>query len=509
MRRKVGLAGRLRLENPGRFKTYVGRVQNALGFKAHKTGFADMRIRGVALGHLPHHLRVALAVGSIVTLLHGSGLLGWLDVIMLRVTSGPGPVAEIAAVEREILPAVLLISPQLYESEFAQASPLAPTKLARIVRTIVGTGGQRPEVLVIDLDLSPGPAEESSNQGRQELEAALREMVADGGTVVLPLPNRVATPEAAQKKFDWIKSLCSWNEDITKGRLVFGLAEVTSHQGVVAQLDANQPTIGMLGATPDEHLRICERVRGANAGWRAVLVAKDFDDRALMPARHVPSWRPYNVRMFGTNSRIAALQSLDRIPDKVGRLAGGVVFLGGGFNPQDQFIVPIEGIQRPVEGVLVHAALFDSVRHPVLLINGLGALALDIFTGVLLGYCFSASWGWHLGVVAMREHSNSSSLLGYWAPRISLAFNFALAATLAVCLLLAARLLFFPLNLWVNPGPMVIGVFAKFVLAYRGQHGDGNSHGPADVAAKRAYRLDQILLTLLVIAAVSSILNHH
>lgn len=453
-----------------------------------------------------HHLRAALAVGSVVTLLHGFGLLGWLDGLMLRLVSGSGPVWRAQLSAPEPLPSVLLIGARLYESEFGQASPLAPAKLAQIVRTIGIEGGSRPAVLAIDLDLSPGPAEAANDVGRLALDAALRQLVDAGSTVVLPLPLRVSTPELQQKKFQWLQSLCAWNAGSAKGRVIFGLADITLHQGVAMQLDTSRPSIGVLAATPDESQSFCRRAQAPEGDWRAALLASAFDNRALVPQGN-SAWRPYNVRLFAPGAHVGVMEALDRLPVGTGSLAGRTVFLGSGYNPQDRFVVPLEGTGRPVEGVLIHAAAYDSMLHPIGTVEGLSSFILDIVTGVLLGYCFSASWGWHQRRVALA--GGSGELLVRLAPRLSLLLNFAFAGALATLFVLAARMFLFPLNLWINPGPMVIGVFAKFVLASRHEEDDGHTPVQQAGAALRLRCLDRAGLAVLVAAAIASILLGH
>lgn len=466
-----------------------------------------MRLKWLPSKNLLHHFRAALAVGSVVTILHAVGALAWLDAVMLRLASGAGPLVQQKLDSKEVPPVVLLIGARLYETEFAQSSPLAPAKLASLVDAIISSGPTRPTSLVIDLDLSPGPSEAPADPGRQALDASMHRFVEAGGTLVLPLPFRVTTPELQHRKLQWLASLCAWNRVKSGGRVLFGLAQVTTHQGVVTQFDAALPSLGAMAARPEDRLRVCERVQASTGNWQAALLGAEFDDRALLARGDGGDWRPYNSRVFAPKAPIVVLTALDRLPTDIGPLSGRVVFVGGGYNPQDRFVVPLEGNDRPVEGVLVHAAAFDSLIHPVTTVTGLSAFALDLLTGVLLGYAFAASWGWHRRTVA--QCLGATSLKAHWAPRLSLAANFVWAGALAMVFIVVGRLFLFPLDLWVNPGPMVIGVFAKFALGSGADEHHGDTHESAGTASLRLQRLDQAGLLLLTLGAVSSILAHH
>lgn len=466
-----------------------------------------MRLKWPPSENLLHHARAALAVGSVVTLLHAAGALAWLDALMWRIAAGAGPLVQQKVDPKAPPPAVLVIGAPLYETAFAQASPLSTAKLARLLDTIAAHGNPGPARLVVDLDLSPGPAEAPADPGRQALDASVRRLVEAGGTLVLPLPIRVVTPELQLRKLQWLRSVCALNQAERTGRVVFGLAQVTTHQGVVTQFDANLPTLGVLAARPADRLRVCERAQATTGNWQAALLGTAFDDRALLAKGDSGAWRPYNLRLFGPAAPVGVLDSLDRLPAEAGALAGRVVFVGGAYNPQDRFVVPLEGNSRPVEGVMVHAAAFDSLARPVATVSGLAAFALDVLTGVLLGYAFAASWGWHRRIEARCRGAHT--LGAHWAPRLSLLLNFAGALALAVVFLVVARLFLFPLDLWVNPGPMVIGVFAKFALGSGSDPHHGDAHHANTDAPTRLLGLDRAALALLVLAAVASILAHH
>lgn len=466
-----------------------------------------------------HHLKAALAVGSLVTLLHAMGLLGWLDSVMLRLVAGASPILLVeptpkasAGTDSAPMPRVLLIGSALHETAFKQASPLPSLPVAALLRSIANSDAGPPATLVIDLDLSPGPAEDP---GRAALDAALQQLLARGTRLVLPLPIRVATPELQERKWRWLQQKCRMGGNPGDGRLLLALAEVVTTQGVAAQFDPATPSLGQLALASGEARSLCTWVVSAEEHWRAAMLSTAFDNRALPIAPHSRVLRPFNTRLFlAAERQVTLLRDTTLPPPLLAQLAGATVFLGGAYSSQDRFMTPFDGPQRRTEGAILHAAIYDSSRHPVSAIEGLAAWVLDVVLGVALGALFSATWGWHQRRVVTSNHF--PGLAAKLAPRLSLATNLLLVAALVLLAMLLAQALFFPLNLWVNPGPVILGVFAKFVLVSRStghlsnaQHGDhATPHAPL-VAATRLARIDNVLLVLLVLVTLIVLMLHH
>lgn len=449
-----------------------------------------------------HHLRAALAVGSVVTLLHAFGLLGWLDALMLRLVSAPQPLVRATGAPPADLPHVVLIGSGLYETTFAQASPLRPESVAALLRAI---GAARPSTLVIDLDLSPRPGDPAQDPGRRALDGALHELVRQGVRVVLPLPLRVSTPALQDLKFAWMRDLCAGEG---RGGVLFGLADVLRHQGVVTQYDRTWPAIGAVAARNGDALSLCRYVLESGGRWKAALLSTAFDGRSLVAAHAVPRLRPFNARLLAqADARIALATTLDRLPFDATALAGGAVFVGGAYDARDRFAMALDDAERRVEGVVVHALTFDSLQRPVGVVAGFGAFFLDIALGVGLGFLFAASWGWHLR--QQERAARADSWAAQLAPRLSLLANLTLVVVLVALTVLLAHAVLHPLNWWVNPGPVVLGVFAKFVLASRAGPGAATAHTPPAGTAARLREWDRVLLWILVAAALASLLLPH
>lgn len=450
-----------------------------------------------------HHLRAALAVGSLVTLLHTFGLLGWLDATMLRLVTVPQPMAGSTGVPPQDLPRVILIGSALYETAFQQVSPLHPAGVATLVEAI---GAAEPANLVVDLDLSPGLVDEP--KGRAALDHALSTLAANGTRVVLPNPQRVTTSDLQDVKFAWMRRLCGVRPADGKNRhggIRFGLANVTTHGGVVTQYDQNLPSLGVVASRSDDGLSLCRLATEASDRWKPALVSTAFDNRGLMPARALPAMRPFSLRLMAhAETHIANATALDRLPFDLEALRGSTVVLGGAFDAQDRFITVMDDPERRTEGAVVHAVTFDSLQHPTGVIPLLGAFLLDIALGMGMGYLFAATWGWHT-----RLHGRAAGATGWVgqvAPRFSMLLNGLLVAALVALTVLIAYLVLYPANWWVNPGPIVLGVFAKFVLASRVAPAHDTGHPPDGPVAAQLKKIDTALLAVLVASALACIL---
>ncbi len=461
-----------------------------------------------------HHLKVALLVASAVTLLHGWGALGWLDAVMLNAVGGaPEWLADKPATDD--LPVVLMVGSTLYEREFRQASPLDRSKLAQLIRQIPRGTDAGPTLLVIDIDLSPTPGDDAHRRAQQELDHALRDIVDAGTRLLLVLPARVTTDELQQLKFSWLKGICAWNDPGKPGKVAFALSEVPEHFGRVLQYAPGRLTLGSLAADFSRAEVFCRRVLGdpADSGlgrWGAAYVSALFDARVFNDLVRPGRLQSFNAHFFRSiDERLVVAETLDgtlKATDGTPlNLARRTLFLGGGYDEKDRFLTPLDPAGSKVEGVVVHAATFYSTTHPVRVSEGFPAFALDVVLGLLVGYLFACTWGWYRRAGQAAAHTFTAS--GYCAVRGLFVLNVGLlVALIAVCMTLATSYLY-PYNLWVNPGPIILGVFVKFLLATRA---DGASHHAAGGTHSPGWQrwLDRTALGCIILAALWTAVYH-
>lgn len=453
-----------------------------------------------------HHLQLALLVASLVGLLHHAGALGWLDAVMLRLSGSvharsiqpPGPDAA--------PPEVFLIGEDLYENPFGQRAPLDRQRLASLIRAVPTDEAQRPATVVIDLDLSPVTGDEAA---QAKLDDALKALAEADIRVVLPLPTPVGTQSLQRLKADWLQRACQWRSPAPHGhgRVLLANTEMITHAGQALQFDPAAFTLGVAAALPgdsEEFDDLCQS--GKEQQMAAVSSALPTPALRLHHTSRT-SQEPYNAHYFGgADAHIHLLSAPDRLPETGDHhpvpLAGHTLFIGGAYDSRDRFSTPLDPTGQTVEGVVMHAATYYSALHRVEVDMNFIALALDIVAGIGLGYLFAWSWGCHAKAQSLRRRDGG--WLGYVAPKLTLVMNFALAAVLVAALVWAAASWAYPHNWWVSPGPMVLGMFTKFLLTSRpGDHAPAQAPLPA-----AAPWIDRLVFIGLVLANIGVIVMH-
>lgn len=450
-----------------------------------------------------HHLQLALLVASIVGLLHHAGTLGWLDALMLRLSGSvhaqsvqpPGPNA--------VPPAVFLIGEDLYEAEFGQRAPLDRHRLAKLFRALPTDPAQRPATVVVDLDLSPVAGDVAA---QEELDRALQHLVASDIRLVLPLPIPVRTTALRQLKIDWMQRLCQWRSEAqpSAGGVRLANTEMITHAAQALQFDPAALTLGVAATWPKHFDDVCQ----FSAAQQRAILSSNLPAHVLRIHHSLRQARePYNARYFGgADDHTHLITSLDQLPrtetQQPVSVAGRVLFIGGAYEGRDRFHTPLEPSGQSVEGVALHAATFYSMLHPIHVEQGFIALGLDIIAGIGLGYLFAWSWGCHSR--SQMHCYQHGGWRGYAGPKVMLVMNFSLAAALVVLLVWGAATWAYPHNWWVSPGPMVLGMFTKFLLTSR-----HNNHAQTNAALPAAARwIDRLVFTGLVLTNLGVIVMH-
>ncbi|MBL0086747.1 MAG: CHASE2 domain-containing protein [Ideonella sp.] len=450
--------------------------------------------------HVFHHGLVAAVVASLVGVLHFVGYLGWLDATILRLL-GTSTAASSGTVPAN-LPHVLLIGPGLYETAFRQTSPLDRAQLAQLVETILKA---RPALLAIDLDLSP--SSDGPDAGQTALFEALSKAAAAGTKVVFTLPFRVVNPSLRAAKFKWLKELCAVpGVDVAS-------ADLVTHSGTVLMFDDQSPSVGVvahraLTKGSDGGHGLCGQLVQAGGEWADLLLAPAFLESFRYSVGFGSSLKNFNAGFFSHAHELRhELTSVGALPSNASgmplNLQGQTVFLGSGFNPSDKFELPLATASGVADGVEVHAAIQSSLRSPVPEVNGAAAFLIDIIVGIAAASFFDLVWG-----IQRRQHHRwrqHGNLVNYLGTHGLWAVNLVLLLLAVLGLVVVARKLFIPGNLWINPGPIVIGVYIKFMLARRDPSHD---NGIANSRAATMW-IERSAVILIVAAGVATVVLHH
>jgi CHASE2 domain-containing sensor protein len=482
---------------------------------------------------LLHHALVALSVASVVHVLEDYHALNWLDSLMLRVASRAGAESSGVTLSAD-MPIVLQIGDTLFEREFGQASTLNRRKLMELIKHIADKG---PRSLAIDIDLSPGPgadcppgehpaARSAASAGSPATsdspcspdQIALNRLLIELGRkpqfhLILATPLPVATAELWREKSKWMAALCG-NSSHAKA-VEFAFVHTPLSQQDALRFDAHLPSLGVLTAVVEGRLHLarkrpCEFVQ-ANPD-SAVFLLRQSALESMVDMADFRGQRPFSVHFFDYQTKATdTLQSFSDVDeiDKKLPFKDRTVFLGGGYGDRDAYPTAF-GQQN---GVSLHAAAYYSVLRGVNRIRDWGAFVIDILIGIAAGFLFHQTWDRynHAALGVAQGNANRSIWRAYFRARAWLAGNFLLVAALVIMLAYLSGWLLRS-DLWVNPGPVIIGVFIKTILASRSTLG----RGEYDLAAPHAshnnlvtQRADFILLLPFVVWATWLLIRGH
>lgn len=468
-----------------------------------------------------------MVVASIVGILHHAHYLVWLDSMMLQLVGSVTPKAFAQRGANVVPPEVLLLSRELYETAFDQRSPLDRAKVADLLSKLPLDDSKRPSTVVLDIDLSNN----GQDPGQHALDRVLKAMVEQGINLVFPLPPPVQTLKAVQHKSHWISEACRWQTQVKAGgkmpgSVIFATPELEVHGGLVLQYRQSDLDLGVAALRPklvrkigDEgslDYDICNR----SASEIETLVTLDAEDRA----RHLTSLggdnsglRPFNSSYFGiVKAHLHVFNELGPTAQSVIDgidLSNRTVFVGGSYDDKDRFRTPLDPDGLPVEGVTLHAATYYSMIDPVSVEEGFLTLLLDVAIGFVVGMLFLK--GWNLHHKALRHRREYKDWHGYWYPKLTLLALLAGAAAIAVGLVAFAAHWLYPYNIWISPGPIVLGMFVKLLLTSRYNdsghsqaHGDAPHYMPVSDIPKPAQWIDRAIIALVVGINVAMILAH-
>ena len=306
-------------------------------------------------------------------------------------------------------PAVLLIDDEAFEGRFRERSPLDRGELAALLEEI---GEQAPKLLVVDLDLSPGPAPTAQEDLAQAgLDEVLKAYAPGRLLLATPLPAR--SYELALRRLRWMHELCSAGVRFAHTALF--------HSGsYVLRYDPTLPSLGplaarMAGVQRDDRIAeaepcelVAEEIRdieraateaggrdGAPAA-RSVLGAAYFLQAPPAAAYYLDNEQARQLAPlnFGYErfvrrhclSGSAAGEGCSSFGD--GALRDQAVFLGGGWGQDD--VHPTPTGRR--EGVMLHAAAFHSEQVPVSDRFRPLATAAEFVLGLIVAFVLGSVW---------------------------------------------------------------------------------------------------------------------
>lgn len=451
------------------------------------------------LHHALHHFAVALVLASAVLILEVSGHLNWLDSLSLRAV-GTLQSSESSAdkLNPNDAPVSLLIGDGYFENEFRQESPLDRRELTRLVERVLQA---QPTLLAIDIDLSPGPAGSLGNAGQEELDAFLvHAALANRVPIILTAPFPVTGEKLLMEKHAWLVKMCNAGIAIAYPHIVLS-------QGLVMRYPFRQPSLGLVasksGAARAVGHTLCQEILAGPE--KSLFLSKAFSADLVLGADDLRSQRPINPEYLRNSSSMQSVIQGAGDNSFASSLRGRPVFLGSQFDSRDEFMTPY----GKMKGTVIHAATFYSERKPTHAVTHGTAIVLDLIFGVAAGFLFGAVWG-RTNFAAGASDADGTSLRKWFIARAWLvaAFGFLF---LWLTMLFYASAWLLSHDLWNNPGPMLVGVFVKTLLASR----IGLSTGSHDVEVQRhgltawlTSNLDWLCLLPIVVWAAVLLFSH-
>ncbi len=400
--------------------------------------------RTVRILLLCHHFKAAVFVASCVAILHCCQLLDGLDIAtfqlavpqLFKASGLPDNSSNKFGSAK-----VITINDKLYETRFKQSSPLDRHELHDIFKKILEN---KPKVLAVDLDLSPGPEEITVEE--TELYNLLKQN--NNTEIVLITPVKVYSDDLIAKKVQWMEEMSE------EKHIRFGLPYLYSVKGVVLKHlsdsrsfayqicrvavkrgsvpNKNGESDSLKVTTPfccDEDKQINRFKRFVSAKASTGVSNKDLEE---INYKFLDSVKPIRFKVDGELEE-----------DDKKKLTDKVVFLGGSYGPTDKYETPV----GTLAGVFLHAASYYSVANPVKPFGHLAGYIMEIVVGMVFGNIFHFLLRWY------RRKRSLLSIIGNLVFPLLPMYLFILAAGLLL-----------RINYWISPAPLIVGMAIDALL---------------------------------------------
>lgn len=306
-------------------------------------------------------------------------------------------------------PSVLLIDDEAFEGRFRERSPLDRGELARLLEEIRAAA---PRLLVVDLDLSPGPAPTTEESRAQSaLDDALRAFAPNQLLLATPLPSR--SYDLALLRLRWMHELCAAGARFAHTALFHSGAYVLRYDPTLPSLGTVAARMGEVQqddriAEPEPCELVAEQMRDIErdgAGARAqpgeparqrTLGAAYFLQAPPSAAYYIDNGQarqlaPINFgfeRFVRRYCLSAGAANDDCATFDDGAAKDQVVFLGGAWGEEDLHPTPVG--RR--EGVTLHAAGFHSEQVPVSSRFRPLATVAEFVLGLIVAFVMGSVW---------------------------------------------------------------------------------------------------------------------
>jgi hypothetical protein len=487
-----------------------------------------------------HHLLLALTLASIMVIAARSPIYFQFDLLTHALLSYYGlggdaesgerktPLEPVSEDLKAVLPHFVVASPRL--EALMSNHPGATRRYDTDVLAAILS--QRPRVVAVsNLDLAPWnePGEDPDASADQaQADDVLDGAAARGTQVILsfPLP-KPQWPSLESYRIAWIVKRCA-------AGVLFGIPALgLRHDGVIDEgsmlYRQHYPSLGVVAAEVASRRTASERAADSRAGlvcelakeadgdvkkFMDMLVAKtDLSDETANSSEELNREIRFVNHQFFRALPAAKFSRLD-----YGRLENG----RDGIFPPD--VLPGEvvfwssnvssGVERTAAGdapgYFRDALVYFSERRPIARASHAVAFLADVLLGVILGYLFAFLWRRYaiaaeiLNRVALLPARRK--LVAWIKARIWLVVAIGVLPVILWLLLLAAE--WWTLRgQWLNPLPIVVGMFIDGLMQSRQRAGDPHPHNLGEYVSRH---VDVLLIQLPLIAvAIYFLIRSH
>ena len=323
---------------------------------------------------------------------------------------------------------VVLFSNELFEKEFNSQTPLSKDKLAIFIEKILK---QKPKNLIFDLDISPDyNFTQQKNNTNEDLYNILKKY-SNETNIILPFAFIAQTNENKLLKYQWFENMC-------KNNIQFGFPFIFNEIGSILQYKNYNNHISLVSFNPKQNEGVC--YEGIN----------NFDEIQNIVENHFNKFLsaksiPINYQKIKENTLL--LNNFNEI--KEFDFKNKTIFIGGGYGFDDKYITP-EGEKFGVE---ILNSIFYTLNHKIDHANLLTTL---IIFDLILGLSFGTLIAYYL---KKRVNAQLESSITF--------YNLILIFIMIVYFILSLNItayLFHNMYLWLNPIPLLIGMFLDAII---------------------------------------------
>jgi hypothetical protein len=366
---------------------------------------------------------------------------------------------------------VALIDSETHAQRYSARSPLNRCELLKDIKRLYGA---RPEVLAIDLDISPAPGLPRSSARRSgaakldgdcedEMYRLIKGQNLNGVRTVLMSPKRPAEAKVLERQ-------CVWQADMRAARVEFGGADLPVSNGMTLEQYDDEASFGAAvrrarsKEPPAESRKCTSEAEPPEPVARAKRINALLYGSSICPVplavKSAVHQQPERDDGLGAETLCPASQTAgpDEFPKRLGvaldRVQPRVLFFGAGYGEDDVFFTPVGMLY----GVEVHAAGYLSRIHPIGEKRWIN-LAGDILIAFAFSFSITLCWRQYFRN-RMSEKARDRLLAMWWV--IGLLVGFA-CAVYVTCIASYTAMRW--AGIWLSPVPIAIGMLLDaFIL---------------------------------------------